>query len=115
MNAKRTIYFSESMIKELPNDVCEKLKNLSIDTQVQFLDQYFKKSKSHEIAYCFMLLGFASHYLYVKKYKLQLLFWLTGGGLLVWFVIDMFRVKNLVSQFNRKVAFDVLEKTVTNQ
>lgn len=48
--------------------------------------------------FCFVLLG--SHYLYLRKPLLQLLFWVTLGGFALWAIVDLFRIPKLVAEFN---------------
>jgi hypothetical protein len=43
-----------------------------------------------------------SHYLYLGRPFTQLLFWLTLGGLLLWWVADFFRLPALVRQHNER-------------
>jgi hypothetical protein len=43
-----------------------------------------------------------SHYLYLDRPFTQLLFWLTLGGLLLWWVADFFRLPALVEEHNRR-------------
>jgi hypothetical protein len=54
----------------------------------------------------FLLLGW--HYLYLRKGGLQILFWLTLGGLAVWWLLDIFRLPGLVRNYNRRVAVHVM-------
>lgn len=43
-----------------------------------------------------------SHYLYLGRPFTQLLFWLTLGGLLLWWVADFFRLPTLIWQHNER-------------
>jgi hypothetical protein len=49
-----------------------------------------------------------SHYLYLDRRFTQALFWLTGGGLLLWWIADLFRLPELVARHNRKAVGELL-------
>lgn len=52
---------------------------------------------------------FGSHHLYLGRPVVQLLFWATLGGLLVWWIIDLFRLPGMVERQNRRVMRDLLK------
>jgi TM2 domain-containing membrane protein YozV len=49
-----------------------------------------------------------SHYLYLGRPRIQALFWLTGGGLLLWWLIDLTRISALVERHNRDAVSELL-------
>ncbi len=53
----------------------------------------------------FLLLG--CPYGAVNKWGLQILFWLTGGGLGIWTIITIFRVGSLVENHNRPIRIEL--------
>ena len=55
-----------------------------------------------------LLLG--SHYLYVRRPFTQLLFWLTLGGLLLWWLIDVTRVPALVRKHNQRALAKLMDE-----
>lgn len=57
------------------------------------------KIKSTGTAYL-CLFFFGCHYAYLGKWGLQILFWLTFGGLGVWWLIDLFRLSSVVNEHN---------------
>lgn len=78
------------------------------EQQLHFLHEYQRRRKSTEVGYaCWFFVGL--HYAYVGKWGIQLLFWLTAGGLLVWWVVDLFRVGGIVRQYNQDAAVEVLK------
>lgn len=90
-----------------PLMVEEALAKLSNTQQNAFQEEYWRRRKSENAAaLLWLLLGW--HYAYLRKWGLQILFWLTGGGLIVWWVVDLFRVRGLVRDYNRDVALDVM-------
>ncbi len=54
----------------------------------------------------FVLWCIGCHYLYYRKIAIQLLFWVTGGGFLVWWVIDLFRLSGMTEDYNSRLAID---------
>jgi len=44
------------------------------------------------------------HYAYLKEWCLQVLYWLTLGGLLVWALVDLFRIPRMVRNYNSDIA-----------
>lgn len=51
-----------------------------------------RKSKSTALILCLFLCGF--HYIYVGKTGMAILFWLTGGGCGIWWIIDLIAILN---------------------
>ncbi len=63
--------------------------------------------KSSGTAYLFwFLLG--AHYAYLGKWGLQILFWITVGGLMLWWLIDLFRIPGMTNRYNAKI-FEKIE------
>src|SRR5690554_3793726 len=65
------------------------------------------QKKTPTTAYiCWALLG--THYAYLGKWGLQLLFWITLGGLGIWAIIDLFTMHSKIPKHNyiidRKIA-----------
>jgi len=102
------LYIPSSIADNLPSMVRNELAKLSAQKQEEFVEEYKRKSKSVGFAYLLLLIIFALHYGYLRKWGLQFVFWLTGGGLLVWWFIDIFRLAELVRGYNKDVAVDVL-------
>lgn len=68
-----------------------------------------RKLKSTGTAYLLCIFVFGTHYLYLRKYVLQLLFWLTAGGLGIWFLVDLFTMSSKVDAANAHI-YDELDK-----
>ncbi|WP_431849041.1 hypothetical protein [Allosphingosinicella sp.] len=72
------------------------------------VSQLHASRKKRRYAYlAWLCLG--SHYLYLRRPVVQALFWLTLGGLLVWWVADLFRIPALVERQNHRTSGDLLE------
>ncbi len=52
------------------------------------------------------LLG--AHYIKLRKIGLQLLFWCTGLGGVIWWIVDLFRLDKLADEFNKNLIRELL-------
>ena len=102
----RTLVIPREIASSLSRTVREQLAYLTPDEQRAFLWRYRAQAKSPLVALMFLPLGW--HYLYLRKRGLQVLFWLTLGGLAVWWVSDLFRIRRLVRDYNRRVAGHIM-------
>jgi TM2 domain-containing membrane protein YozV len=69
------------------------------------------KVKSTGTAYLFwFLLG--AHYAYLGKWGIQILYWLTLGGLGIWALIDLFTMSGKVNKYNAEIfqQIEAIEK-----
>lgn len=67
------------------------------------------ESQIRNIGIAYLLLFFAgAQYAYLNKWGTQILFWITFGGLGIWWLIDVFRIPGMVDDFNDPI-FDELE------
>jgi hypothetical protein len=68
----------------------------------------YSKMKSSGIAYlCWFFVGI--HYAYLGKWGLQILYWITAGGLGVWAIIDLFLIPGKVDTYNYKISQQIME------
>jgi len=75
--------------------------------QQQFLYEFGNVAKDPSKAQLWAwILG--AHYLYLGEIGKQLLFWFTGGGMIIWFVIDLFTIKKKVQKRNEEFADKLL-------
>ena len=102
----RSVVIPARVASSLTRTVREQLAYLTPDQQRAFLWRYRAQAKSPVVALAFLPLGW--HYLYLRKRGLQVLFWLTLGGLAAWWVLDFFRIHKLVRDYNRRVAMHVM-------
>jgi hypothetical protein len=102
----RSVVIPARVARSLSRTVREQLAYLTPDQQRAFLWRYRAQAKSPVVALAFLPLGW--HYLYLRKRGLQVLFWITLGGLAAWWVLDIFRINKLVRDYNRRVAMHVM-------
>ena len=85
--------------------------SLPPDQQEEFVEEFRRKAKSTGVAYLLWFTGIAMlgfHYAYVRKWGIQIVYWLTLGGAFIWWFIDLFRIGSIVRDYNKDVAVDVL-------
>lgn len=95
----------------LPTAVAFRFAQLPQPAQEAFASEYAKRSKSTGVAFvAWLLLGW--HYLYVGKVGVQIAFWLTGGGVLGWWIVDLFRLGRIVRDANASIAHQIMGSLV---
>jgi hypothetical protein len=92
--------------EKLPPRIVDIQAKLDPEKHGAFARDYMKRRKSLLIAYPLCLLGW--HYLYLGKLWHQLLFLVSSGGLLVWLLVDLFRLPGMVANKNDELARDLL-------
>jgi hypothetical protein len=98
------------MMKELEEFLSSKFRTLSDKKKSELLKIYKKKRKTGVIIVFWL---FNLHYAYVGRWKRFFWFFLTFGGLLIWWLIDFFKLNTILKEYNKKKAeelFDKLEK-----
>lgn len=107
------LFISSSISDDLPAMVRNELATLSAQRQQEFVEEYNRKKKSLGIAYLFLIIVFALHYGYLRKWGLQFLFWFTLGGFGIWWIIDLFRLPGLIKDYNMDIANEVMRNLKT--
>jgi len=88
--------------------VIYQLGKISVDDQLKFQQLYQKKERSLKVAFICLLFFPCTHYAFMGRWQLQVLFWVTLGGGLVWWLTDFFRLKQLVRNKNHSIQNQVL-------
>jgi len=101
-----------SISDNLPAMVRNQLVTLPPQRQQEFVEEYRRKAKSTGPAYLLWLcLGW--HYAYLRKWGIQILFWISIGGLFVWWLVDLFRIPAMIRDYNKDISVDVLRNLKT--
>lgn len=108
MTTETQLLVPASIASSLPAMVRNELAKMPAQKQEEFVEEYKRKAKSTGVAYLFLLLILSMHYGYLNKWGLQIVFWLTAGGLGFWWIIDIFRLSGLVKNHNKDVATDTM-------
>jgi hypothetical protein len=94
-------------MNDLPSMVRNQLAALSPGEYQAFREEYDRRAKN--TGTCYLLWFFLGwYYAYLRKWGLQVLFWLSAGGFLIWAIVDLFRIPQLVRDYNKEIAIDVL-------
>jgi len=108
------LFISASTRDNLPAMVRNELAKLSAQRQQEFVEEYNRKKKSLTLAYLLMLpLCLFLYYGYIHRWGLQFLFWFTGGGFIIWWFIDLFRLPTLIKNYNMDIANEVMRNLKT--
>jgi len=101
---------NNSIIFDLPESMRLNISKLPENKREEFLLDYKKKKKSLKTAY-FLLSVFIGPYLgYLNKWWLQLLHWITFGGYVFWWLINIFYLPRLVLNYNNKLAHKLINE-----
>jgi hypothetical protein len=94
---------------KLPYDprIQEAYANLLLEDRMVFEHTYAVQSRGLPATYLTWLVG--SHYVYLGRKNVQIAYWFTAGGLLLWAMADLIRIPGLVNEYNRAVALNALE------
>ena len=98
-------------LSNLPPSVQYVVAQMDGGTQAAFFNEYWDKRRKISVGYvCWIIFGF--HYFYIKKFGLQVLFWLSfvffGLGL-IWWIIDFFRIPSIMREANEQIARQALQ------
>lgn len=107
MEQENKLFIQSSIADYLPSMVKNELAKMSAQKQEEFVEEYKRKAKSVGIAYLLIIL-IGMHYGYLRKWGLQVVFWLTAGGLFIWCLVDLFRIPGLVKNYNKDIATEVM-------
>lgn len=113
---ENTLYISNSIKDALPSMVKNELSLLTPQKQEEFVEEFKRKSKSVGVAYVlWLVLGL--QYGYVRKWGLQIFYWLTLGGFAIWALIDLFRIPSIIKDYNKDMAIDIMRslKAISNK
>jgi len=72
-----------------------------------FISDYKRTEKSTAIGYL-LLIFLGAHYAYVGKWGMLVLFWITGGGCGIWWIVELFRMPSIISNYNNETAHNLL-------
>lgn len=68
-----------------------------------YLHAQFKSSGTAYLCWFF----FGCHYAYLNLWLLQILYWISFGGLGIWALIDLFHIPSKIDQHNKQVSMRI--------
>lgn len=98
--------------EKLPATVRDAISKLPPVLQDEFREEYELAERKKGLSYLFWLIPppLSCHYLYNNRIFTQILYTLTCGGIFIWWIVDFFRLPQLVMDENRKMARKNLKK-----
>lgn len=110
--SKDIIPIERGYYDDLPATVRQALLKLPHVLQTEFLEEYRIHFRHLGISYLLWLIPppFSSHYLYIRRWFAQVLYFATIGGFFIWWIADFFRMPQIVKEKNRKTARKLLKK-----
>ncbi len=96
-----------SVVAALPIMVKSALAKMPVEEQVMFQEMFEKKSKGLAVMLLLAVIFPIQHFL-LGKTGLGIVFFLTGGGMGVWWVIEWFLTARRVREYNEDVAIKLL-------
>ena len=88
-------------ILALMQGLTEQQKNYVLSAQA--------RQKDTGLAYLFWFV-FGVHYFYLNKPVINIIYWLTAGGLGIWMIIDLFRIHGMVRSRNKEIIQDAIKE-----
>ena len=89
-------------------DVLALLQGLT-EQQKNYVLSSQARQKETGMAYLFwFVLGV--HYFYLNKPVINIIYWLTAGGLGIWMIIDLFRIPGMVKDRNKAIIKEAIEE-----
>ncbi len=105
---EKKFFIESSVANSLPIMVRAELAKLSENEQAAFVEEYKRKKKSVGLAYFFLIICLGMPYGYLGKWGLQLVYWLTGAGFFIWFLILLVMLPGMVNNYNKDVAMETM-------
>lgn len=98
----------QELFESLSPSVRHVVSRFDPQSRMAFFEEYSKARKKTGVAWiAWFLIGW--HYLYVGKVGVQFAFWVTFGGLLVWWFVDFFRMPAIVKSANDQIARNMIQ------
>lgn len=96
-----------SIADKLPMTVKSVLAKMETEDQINFQDEFQRKSKSAGLM-LFLAIFFPIQHFILGKFGIGLVFWFTGWGFGIWYFIEWFLASKRVREFNGDVATKIL-------
>lgn len=66
--------------------------------------------KEKDLSVAYLCWFFCIHYFYLRKPVRNILYWITYGGVFIWAIIDLFRMKSLVEKCNETIVQELIQE-----
>ncbi len=103
---------SKNLTTEIPYSILSKLPEMPEEAQREFIDIYQSNRKSTVLGYIFHLFAYGSSYGYLNRWGMQILYWLTFGGLGIWWFIRLFTLPSSIKKHNKSKAENIFKDII---
>ncbi len=104
-------FLDPAFVRKLSPVIKLELGKLSQEKQLKFQEIYQGKRRCIVLAYICLLFFPGTHYAFLGNWPMQVLFWVTIGGGLIWWMFDIYRLKSLVKKanlgFQKKILLEI--------
>ncbi len=101
----------KNIAKQTSRVVYDKLVDMTDDQKRSFMEEFYRKKKQVRFGYIFWFL-FGLHYAYIGRWGMQVIFWITAGGLGIWWLIDAFRMTGIIRDHNTDMSTKIMKDMV---
>lgn len=102
-----TLQIEPSIARNLPIMVKEPLAKMPPAKQSVFVEEYKRRRKSKILMVALAIL-FPIQLFLLGKTGLGVVFWLTGGGMGIWWFVEVFLTSKRVTEFNGDIAIRIM-------
>ena len=105
------VILDAEFVNDLHPKILYELGKICPENQIRFKELYSKRKRSLGLAFICLIFFPGTHYAFLGRWQLQIMFWLTLGGAFVWWLVDLFRLPTLVKECNfyqqKKVLMEI--------
>lgn len=98
---------SNETLQKFSFSVQQVLASLSPEKQQQFQMAFLPRAKDPNLMLVLAII-FPIHFFLLDEPLLGALYWLTSGGCMVWYIIEIFMVKSRVQAYHDKIASEII-------
>lgn len=100
------VVMEKSISKELEELLGAEFEALSGKNKERLCQLYEPQRRTAGMGYILWFLSL--HYAYVRQWQLCTLFIVSFGGLVIWWLVDLFRIPTILRAYNKKTAKELL-------
>jgi len=100
-----------SILRQLPLTVKHGLSEMSGEKRSVFVEEFLRKKRTLGCMLALAIFFPIQHFL-LGRGLLGIIFWITGGGGLIWWIVEIFLTPSRVRRYNEELASQILRDIV---